>query len=119
MSWQNTEKRRFPRANLPCKIIVHTPKESVIATITENIGAGGVRVIIDEAIEVSSMVGLEIEVNSSVVSCKGRVTWMVPRRDLESSESLGYDTGIEFYQISQKDQELIKKLVEAIISKEQ
>lgn len=119
MSWRETEKRRFPRANIPCKIIIHTPKESVITTTTENIGAGGIRVILDQAVEVSSIVDLEVEVGNSLINCKGRVVWMVPKKSPEPSELIGHDTGIEFYQISHKDQEVIKKLVELIISKEQ
>ena len=119
MNWREAEKRRFVRANFSCKIVIHTPKESVITTTTENIGAGGVRVIINEAIEVSSMVDLEVEVGDRLISSKGRVAWTVPKQDSGDLETLRHDTGIEFYRISHKDQEVIKKLVESIISKEQ
>lgn len=119
MSWSGAEKRRFVRANFPCKIIIHTPKENTITTKTENISAGGVRVIISEELAISSMVDLELFVNNKTISCKGRVVWMVPNKNLSPEETNIYDTGIEFYQISPKDREAIKQLVKSILSKEQ
>jgi len=118
MDWQGSEKRRFVRANIPCKIIIRTPKEKTIVTQTENIGAGGVRVVIEESLDISSMVSLEVYVDDQTIRSNGRIAWMVPTKSKNFLKSKQYDTGIEFYEISSKDRAVIKELVEKVISKE-
>ncbi|MFH1504938.1 MAG: PilZ domain-containing protein [Candidatus Omnitrophota bacterium] len=109
MDWDKAEKRRFVRANFDCKIIIHTPKEHIIISHTENIGVGGVRVFVDEKLNISSEVGLEIYLGQSPISCKGKIAWVVERADR-------FDTGIEFLEISEKDERVISNIVENIVS---
>lgn len=113
MIWDGIEKRRFIRANFPCKIIISTPSQHTIVTHTENIGAGGVRVVIDEKLDISSMVGLEIHLNSNLIKSKARVVWALESTDSSSQEPHRYDTGIEFYEINEDDREIINNFVEA------
>jgi len=103
------EQRRFVRAKFDCKIIIHAPKEHIIVSHTENIGAGGIMVIIDENLEVSSMVGLEIYLNGEPITCSGRVAWVVENQGR-------YDTGVEFVKISEEDRRVIDNLVKSIVS---
>jgi c-di-GMP-binding flagellar brake protein YcgR len=117
MIWDGIERRRFVRANFPCKIIVYAPKEHAIPTHTENIGAGGVRVIIDEKIEIHSIVGLEIFLTKEPIVCKGRVVWVVEKKIKESFPL--YDMGIEFWEIKEEDRLIIKNFVESVISKKE
>ena len=118
MVWDGTEKRRFIRANLPCKIIIYTPTEHIIITHTENIGAGGVRVIIDENLSISSVVGLEIFLNEGPIRCEARIVWAVGKEKAGPSGPNRYDTGIEFYKIEDRDRNVINNFVEAMIADE-
>jgi len=103
------EQRRFVRAKFDCKIIIHTPKEHVIVSHTENIGAGGIMVIINESLQVSSVVGLEIYLNGEPIVCSGRIAWAVENQGC-------YDTGVEFTKISEEDRRVIDNLVKSIVS---
>ncbi|MBN3039626.1 MAG: PilZ domain-containing protein [Candidatus Omnitrophica bacterium] len=116
MDYNGVEKRRFVRANFPCKIIIHSPQEQVITTHTENIGAGGVRVIIDEKLEVFSQVTLRIFLEPEPIESKGRVVWVVERKSSAIDEIDRFDTGFEFFQIKDPDRKAINDLVERIIS---
>ena len=117
MVWEGREKRRFVRANFPCKIIIYTPEEQVITTQTENVSAGGVRVIIEKELKVSLAVDLEIYCAEEPLKCKGRVVWMLAKENLKPDEVKKYDTGIEFYRIASADRSAIAKIIEAIVSK--
>ena len=116
MDWEGLEKRRFVRAKFPCKIIVYPPCEHVIISHTEDISAGGVRVIISDNLDISSLVGLEIYLKEKPIACKGRVVWVVEKANSASDKSSMFDTGIEFYEINEKDKETIGKLVETIVT---
>ena len=77
MDWEGIEKRRFVRANFPCKIAIYTPAQHILASHTENIGAGGVRVILEEKLEIASNVGLEIYLEKEPIVCEGKIVWVV------------------------------------------
>ncbi|MCM8819248.1 MAG: PilZ domain-containing protein [Candidatus Omnitrophica bacterium] len=117
MSWEGVEKRRFVRANYPCRIVIYTPKEHTIFTHTENVGAGGIRVIIEEKLNIGEIVGLELYLfeEKEPIPCKGRVVWVVEKESRYRKNLFFFDTGFEFSQISDVDRETIKRLVEAII----
>lgn len=117
MSWSGEEKRNFIRANFPCKIIIHTPKEHIINSHTENIGAGGVRVIIEENLNISSFVGLDVLLGSMQIICKGRIVWVVEKPDSSNNEFRFWDTGIEFYEIEEKERTKITEFIHTITSK--
>jgi c-di-GMP-binding flagellar brake protein YcgR len=116
MVWNGIEKRRFVRANFPCKIVISTPAQHTIVTHTENIGAGGIRVIIDEKLEISSMVGLEIHLNNERIKSQSRIVWVIETQKSSPDKNVRYDTGIEFYQINDEDRKIINNFVEAITS---
>jgi len=114
MDWGGAEKRRFVRADFPCSITIHLPKKKTISSHTENIGAGGLRVIISARLEIGDMVGLEIYLDDKPITCEGRVVWMIEKVNPISGKTIMYDIGIEFYKIDGEDQNIIKTLVEAI-----
>lgn len=117
MGWGGIEKRRFVRANFPCIIIIYTPKQHSISTHTENIGAGGVRVIIEEKLEINDVVGLEIFLykEKQPIECKGKVVWVVEKESLYRKNLIFCDIGIEFYSIKEGDKGIIKNLIETIV----
>lgn len=118
MGWDGAEKRNFVRADFPCKIVIYTPRKHTLVSHTEDIGAGGVRVIIEENLDIASLVGLEISLSDAQISCKGRIVWVVEKPDSGNNESSSWDTGIEFYEIDEKDKKTIDRFVNTIISKD-
>ncbi|MCK9572843.1 MAG: PilZ domain-containing protein [Candidatus Omnitrophica bacterium] len=115
MDYQGMEKRRFVRAKFPCSISIHTLHEHIITTYTENISAGGVRVIIEEKLEMSSTVGLEVQINKNIIVCKGRIVWVVDRESPYKKGLRYHDTGIEFYEINENDRRVINDAIEEIL----
>jgi len=118
MDYQGIEKRRFVRAKFPCSISIHTLHDHVITTYTENISAGGVRVVIEEKLESASTVGLEIQINKNVITCKGRIVWVVNKESPYKKGIFYYDTGIEFYEIKEDDRGIIDDAIEEILKNE-
>ncbi len=114
MDWGGREKRRFVRAHFPCRVTVHTPEEHVINTHTENIGAGGLKLVIAEKLEVGVLVGLEIYLDSETITCQGRIVWVVEGKPIPD-KPVFYDSGIEFYQIDENDQKVIAAFVGSIV----
>ncbi|MFO8053393.1 MAG: PilZ domain-containing protein [Candidatus Omnitrophota bacterium] len=107
------ERRRFRRANFPCKIYILTAPLHVIKCRTENVGAGGVRVLIDENLRVSSLVGLKLYLSKEPIECKGKVVWAVERKNEKKSPK--FDIGLEFHQISSEDRQTIDIFVKSLI----
>ncbi|UCC96033.1 MAG: PilZ domain-containing protein [Candidatus Omnitrophota bacterium] len=108
------ERRRFIRARYPCRIIVHAPQKHIISTHTENISAGGIRVLIQEELKVSSIVGLEIYLREQPIACQGRVVWVVEKKSDYQRDFIFFDTGIEFYEIKDEDKHAINTFVESL-----
>jgi c-di-GMP-binding flagellar brake protein YcgR len=115
--WDGMEKRRFVRANVPCKIIIYVPQEHVIVTKTENIGAGGLRVLIPERLQPSSVSSLEFFLDKAAITCRGRVVWIIENTLYSAGEKRAYDTGFEFCDISPRDVSIVSSFVDAIINK--
>ena len=115
MAWDGNERRRFARVRLPCKITVFIPQEHTITSHTENIGEGGIGVLINEQLDVSADVGLEIYLENQPISCKGRVVWTV-EKECSSSSASSFDTGIEFCDIKEHDRAFITNLVNLLVN---
>ncbi|MFH1317449.1 MAG: PilZ domain-containing protein, partial [Candidatus Omnitrophota bacterium] len=84
---------------------------------TKDIGAGGVRVIIEESLDIHSMVGLEIYFRDEAILCEGRVVWVVSQDNSEARKKGLFDTGIEFFKIKEEDRCIINNMVESICLK--
>ena len=116
MVWNGAEKRRFPRANITCRIIIYFPYEHSITSRTENIGCGGLRVMLKEDLHISSVVGVEIFLDGGkVIQCKGKVVWKLEAKSRSSKNEPLYDFGIEFLDIKDSDKEEINKLVYSLL----
>jgi len=106
--WQGVDKRRFPRAEYPCEVILIKKGENEkISTHTENIGTGGVCVILKKGMGRFYFVELTIYLRDGQppIKCDGRVVWAIKSREQ-------FDTGIEFINIKEKDVRRIEKVVE-------
>jgi len=116
MDWKGKEKRRFVRAKFPCKIMVNIPEEYTIVSHTEDIGAGGIRVIIPDKLDIGAMVGLEIFLSNGEIKCKGKIVWVVKKGSSLLGDGVTFDTGVEFGEISEEDRRVVNNFVESVIS---
>lgn len=116
--WDGLNRRKFPRVNYPCLVVVRKDKDTseVILTHTENIGIGGVCFTLKQNIKLFERVDLEIDLLDlgEHIRCKGKVVWNVQRKSNEKKKPLFYDTGIEFDDISVREQERLKEIVERL-----
>lgn len=117
--WDGLNRRKFPRANYPCLIIIrhnHAGPEAML-THTENIGIGGVCIILKRGIKLFTPVELEIDLldTSTHIKCEGKVVWSVQRRNSEDKKPSFYDTGVEFMNIGMKDQQRISEVVNRLM----
>lgn len=114
--WDGFNKRKFPRLALRCEVTVLTddlPQKSVL-TLTENLGIGGVCVILDKALDRFSSCSLKLELdeNQPPIDCKGKIMWVVPTQGGKR-----FDTGIEFSGLDPETQARVQKFVEAQVKK--
>jgi hypothetical protein len=84
-----------------------------VAATTENIGMGGVCVLLEKGLDIFSPVELDLTLDDGKgpLHVKGTVVWVVRRRELRKGPS--FDTGVEFAELSAED----KARIEAVIDK--
>jgi Tfp pilus assembly protein PilZ len=113
--WQGINRRKFPRVNYPCKIVViKDSHKDKIATRTENIGVGGVCVVINKPLNRYDDAGVILYLGDGhqPVCCDGKVVWVVKKSASE------YDTGIEFTALKDSDRLRIERVIQ-LCQKEQ
>jgi c-di-GMP-binding flagellar brake protein YcgR len=116
--WNGINRRKFPRANYKCLITIKRRLTSkVISTQTENIGAGGICVIIKDDLGLFQGVDLELFLDDSKppIKCGGTVVWVVKKSEPRQKGAYMYDTGIEFIDVRPEDRERITEVVEGIL----
>ena len=119
--WDGIDRRRFPRAHYKCLIYIKKKENSKpISVYTENIGAGGICVLVDENMGLFQGVKLELDLGDKSgerIACTGTVVWVVKQREPGGKTKELYDTGIEFIDIKEADRKLISSVVDGIIGK--
>lgn len=118
--WDGFNKRKFPRVNRECEIVVESESgKSPIKTKTENIGAGGVCVILNQSLERYSPchVSLELEEKSPRIECDSKVVWAIPSKNPRTRKK-SYDTGIEFVDLDTHSQAVLKRFISAQSAKQ-
>lgn len=113
--WTGINRRAFPRAEYPCRITVRRKDQpDSISTRTENIGMGGICIIIPRDLGIFSPVEIQLDLQDGqpVVICDGTIMWIVGKK---SEESPAYDTGIEFTNLKRKDADRISFIVDKIL----
>jgi len=120
--WDGFNKRKFPRLNLRCELILSGQRAStqIVHTQTENVGAGGICVLLDQPLERFSAVSLRLELDPHLpwIDCAGKVVWSVPSQEA-SSKKKAFDTGIEFVNLQPAQQDLIRHYVGARLEAEE
>ena len=119
--WGGINRRKFPRVHYKCIIHIHKKgSEKRISTQTENIGEGGICVIVNEGLGLFQGVNLEINFEckgTPIITCNGTVVWVVKKRDINQKSGLLYDLGIEFVDLKEEDRKCIAQIVENVLSK--
>ena len=114
------EKRKFPRVNITCKLsVVFADRLLVFNTHTENMSAAGIRVILQEKLNISTMVDIDLFLlgKEIPIRCKGRVVWANEITPVGIRHRL-FDTGIEFIEINDYNREEIIKFVNDLLAQE-
>lgn len=116
--WNGINRRKFPRANYKCLIAIKKRLTSkTISTQTENIGAGGICVIIKEDLGLFQGVDVELFLDETKppIKCGGTVVWVVKKSEPKHKGSYLFDTGIEFIDIRPEDRDRVSEVVEDIL----
>ena len=122
VNWEGLNRRKFPRVSYPCLVVIrddgkNDDKNNVILTHTENVGVGGVCVVLKQDIKMFSTVDLELDLLDlgDHICCNGKVVWNVQRQRGATEKPLFFDIGIEFINIDFKDQERLEKIVDRLV----
>ena len=112
MGWAGLDQRAFPRISSRCDVMIRDHIGGTLKTKTQNLGGGGVCVILNQEIEKLSKVRLRLSLEQSLdpVECEGRVVWMVRSKE-PSTGKTSFDTGIEFVNLKPGDQERIMAFI--------
>lgn len=117
--WEGLNRRKFPRVNYPCLVVLNHQKASsdVILTHTENIGIGGVCVILKQNIDMFAPVEIELDLLDlgDHIRCKGKIVWNVQRQADINKKPLFYDLGIEFDGLSDADRKRLQEVVDRLV----
>ena len=120
MAWDGLNRRKFPRLRYPCLLTVRENEtQETLLTHTENIGLGGVCVILKRNLKIFSEVKLEIDLLDfgDHVCCPGKIVWNVRRRSDIEKKPLFYDIGIEFSSITDSDKKHLQTVVKNLLKK--
>lgn len=110
------EKRKFPRAIFPCKIVVDSPRRQITSQ-TENIGKGGIRINLDQELAPSSIVGLRLFLRGEKpIRCEGKVKWVMRKENPMVGKCPLFYTGVEFTTISDSNKDSINKIVDTLLT---
>ena len=112
--WQGIDQRRFPRAKYQCTVkLTQDDSTSTSAAVTENIGLGGVCILLERGLDIFSPVELELALSDGrpPLKVKGTIVWVVRRRELKKGPC--FDTGVEVSELSPEE----KARLEAEIAK--
>ena len=111
MIWDGIERRRFVRVKLSVKTDIRHGDQSMIAACAEDISEGGIKVTIDQELNVSSIVDLEIYLQREPIKCKGKIVRVNKIESQYLKHGVAFDVGIKFEEMSEEDRITIKNLV--------
>lgn len=113
MTWAGLDQRVFPRVSARCDIWIRNRIGGAIKVKTQNLGSGGVCVILNQELEKLSQIHLRLSLEEAQpqIECEGRIIWMVPSKE-PASGKVTFDTGIEFLNLKIADQERITSFIQ-------
>jgi len=114
--WGGINRRKFPRASYPCVLSVKRKDQpDNISTQTENIGLGGICVILPKDLGIFAPVEICLDLldGQPNIECDGTVAWVIASKEDRKKES--FDTGLEFTNLKRKDAIRINSIVEKVV----
>ena len=113
MAWAGLDQRQFPRVNVRCDVLIHNRFGGTLEVQTQNLGVGGVCVLLKQELEKLSSVRLRLVLKKEnpAIECEGRVVWTVRSKD-PATGKVTYDTGIEFVKLENADYERIVNFIQ-------
>jgi len=111
--WDGFNKRKFPRLHLTCDVeILPVGKPKSFTASTEDIGLGGVSVLLPEALERFDRCKIHIELKDGAapVQCTGRSVWVIPSQDRKSAKK-NFDTGLEFLDMDDQSRKRLQSFL--------
>ena len=111
--WNGINCRKFPRIKSKCEVdITLNGNVEHVSTVTENIGVGGICIILDKKVDKFAPVKLTLDIEDglSPIECNGRIVWIIEKRVLGKGKT-NYDVGIEFMGMIIIDNDRVKKFI--------
>jgi len=111
--WDGINCRKFPRIKSKIEVdVALNGNVKHFSALTENIGTGGICLILDKKIDKFAQVKLKLDIDDdlSPIECNGRVVWIIEKRVLGGGKT-NYDVGIEFLDINIIDIARIKNFI--------
>jgi Tfp pilus assembly protein PilZ len=114
------------RINYPCLVAIRSShkkgeegKNDTILTHTDNVGIGGVCVVLNRSVEMFSTVALELDLldMGSHICCSGKVVWNIQKKETTEGTAPFFYVGIKFIDINNEDQKRLEKVIERLIEK--
>jgi len=116
MGWAGLERRRFPRAEFPCKIRVSLERRP-LESHTKNISTGGIRVFLEKKFHLNDMVQSKLFLKEDkTIRCIGRIVWVIETINPVEGKPTMFDTGIQFVDMDKEDREYVTRVVNALLS---
>ena len=118
-NWGGLNRRNFPRIKFPCLVTIaagsKTPSNAIL-THTQNVGVGGICVLMSEDIKKFHSFDIELDLMDlgEHIKCKGKVVWNVPNNAGGSKKNM-HDIGIEFEELHEKDRKRILQAVDKFL----
>ncbi len=114
--WDGLDRRKFPRVKYPCLVIIKNSDDQdkeIILSHTENIGIGGVCIILKKNVKMFTAVELELDLldMGEHIKCNGKIVWNVQRKTDANRKATFYDIGIEFDSITDAETQRIEDVV--------
>ena len=122
--WDGLNRRKFPRVIYPCLVVIQNGAQGdkdIILTHTENIGIGGVCIVLKQDLKMFTVVELELDLLDlgNHIKCQGKVVWNVQRRDDAKNKPMFYDIGIEFMELSQEERDRLERIIKRLVKNAQ
>ncbi len=111
--WDGFNKRKFPRLHLTCEVVVQPMgKQKAFTASTEDVGMGGVSVMLPEPLERFDRckISLELKDGEPPVQCIGRSVWVIPSQDRKSAKK-NFDTGFEFLDLDEFSRKRLRAFI--------
>jgi hypothetical protein len=120
VAWEGINRRRFPRAEYACTVRIRRKGQAdTFNTHTENIGCGGICVILPKDAKIFSPVEVNLDLadNDPKIKCDGTIVWVIRSSEIDKGGPNVYDTGIEFANLTTEDRERVEKIITKCLQK--